>query len=259
MRKLRSNRFEDFFADDAYLLLKNHLYNYLLRRRAVRKCLNSKIGESILEVGSGMSPMTEMSERIVYAELSFAALLALKRGKGFGYFVAADATHLPFKNGSFSEIICSEVLEHLQKDQPALHEMASVLKPGGSLILTFPHRHFFFTGDDRFVSHYRRYEIIEMKTNLCKAGFNTVEIRKVLGPLDKLTMLLGITMIKLFNRFKKEKNNNRNGTRQPIHTLIATVFAWLNILYCIPVWIDARLAPRCLSSVVLICAVKRRE
>jgi ubiquinone/menaquinone biosynthesis C-methylase UbiE len=131
------NRFEDFFADDAYVLLKNHLYNYLLRRRAVRKYLQPEMADRILEVGSGLSPMTEASDRIVYSELSFAALRTLKRSQGRGYFVVADATHLPFKADSFSQVICSEVLEHLPEDRPALREIASVMKPGGSLILTF--------------------------------------------------------------------------------------------------------------------------
>ncbi|MCX5832500.1 MAG: hypothetical protein NT140_11565 [Deltaproteobacteria bacterium] len=73
------NRFDDFFADNACVLLKNHLYNYLLRRRAVRKCLSAEIGELTLEVGSGLSPMTEASDRIVYSELSFSARLTPRR------------------------------------------------------------------------------------------------------------------------------------------------------------------------------------
>jgi hypothetical protein len=112
-----SNRFEDFFADDAHVLLKNHLYDYLLRRRAVRKCMSAEGGELALEIGSGLSPMTEASDRIVYSELSFSALRTLKRRQWRGYFVAADATHLPFQAGSFSQIICSEVLEHLPDDR----------------------------------------------------------------------------------------------------------------------------------------------
>jgi len=252
------NRFEDFFANDAYVLLKNYLYNYLLRRRAVRKCLQSKMGDLILEVGSGLSSMVEASERVVYSELSFAALQTLKRRQGFGYFVVADATHLPFKTGSFSQVICSEVLEHLPEDRPALREIASALKPGGSLILTFPHRHSYFAGDDRFVNHYRRFEMIEMKMNLEDAGLKTVEIQKVLGPLEKITMLSAISLIQLFDRFQIGKRDDKLGKRAPSSGFLVTFFVWLNRLYCIPVWLDARLAPRCLSSVLLIVAVRQK-
>ena len=84
--------------DDAYVLLKNYLYNYLLRRRAVRKCWNKGSRGLILEVGSGLSPMMEASERIVYSELSFAALRTLKRRQGAGYYVVADARIPPVQD-----------------------------------------------------------------------------------------------------------------------------------------------------------------
>ena len=251
------NRFEDFFADDAYVLLKNHLYNYLLRRRTVREYLQSETGALILEVGSGLSPMTEGSDRVVYSELSFPALRTLKRTQGKGFFVVADATHLPFKAGSFSQVICSEVLEHLPEDRQALREIASVMKSEGSLILTFPHRRSYFAGDDRFVNHFRRYELEEMVTNLDEAGLETIEIQKVLGPLDKITMLSVIFLIPLFDRFRKGRRDDKGGQRAASSGFLVTLFSWLNRLYSAPVWLDARFAPRCLSSVLLIRAVRQ--
>ena len=251
----RNNRFEDFFADDAYVSLKNHLYNYLLRRRAIRKCMQFQKRDLILEVGSGLSPMMDDSERIVYSELSFPALRTLKRKQGGGYFVVADATNLPFKACLFSQVICSEVLEHLPEDRPALREIASVMKPGGSLILTFPHRRSYFAVDDRFVNHFRRYELNEMEANLKKAGLETVEVRKVLGPLEKITMLSVISLISLLQRFGKWRQNA--GPEASGWVGLTRWFQWLNRLYCVPVWLDARLAPRCLSSVLLIRAVRQ--
>ncbi|MEK6654258.1 MAG: class I SAM-dependent methyltransferase [Thermodesulfobacteriota bacterium] len=251
----RDNRFEDFFADDAYVSLKNHLYNYLLRKRAIRKCIQFQKRDLILEVGSGLSPMVDDSEQIVYSELSFAALRTLKSRQGRGFFVVADATHLPFKTGSFSQVICSEVLEHLPEDRLALREMASVMSPRGCLVLTFPHRRGYFAGDDRFVNHFRRYELDEMEAILKEAGLKTVEIQKVLGPLEKMTMLSVISLISVFGRFWKGKRDCRQGT--PLSGFIVYVFRWLNRFYCAPIWLDARLAPRCLSSVLLVRAVRR--
>jgi SAM-dependent methyltransferase len=249
------NRFEDFFADNAYVLLKNHLYNYLLRRRAVRKQIQSEMGGLILEVGSGLSPMMEASDRIVYSEISFPALRTLKKRQGRGCFVVADAACLPFKAGSFSQVICSEVLEHLPEDRPALREIESVMKPRGSLILTFPHRHAYFAGDDRFVNHFRRYELSDMKDKLYETGLKVIEIQKILGPLEKITMLSVISLIILFDRFRKGKRDDKRGQGGATECLI-TLFGWLNRLYCMPVWLDARLMPRCLSSVLLIRALK---
>lgn len=248
------NRFEDFFADDAYVSLKNHLYNYLLRRNAVRKCIQFQNRDLILEVGSGLSPMIGNSKQIVYSELSFPALRVLKRMQGWGYFVVADAAHLPFKAGSFSQVICSEVLEHMPDDRAVLREISSAMKPGGSLILTFPHRRAYFAGDDRFVNHFRRYELSDMEANLKEAGLQTEEIRKVLGPLEKLTMLLLIPLISLFGHFRKGKRDCGQSVLLSVFGI--TVFRWLNRLYCVPIWLDARVAPRFLSSALLFRAVK---
>ena len=104
----------------------------------------------MLEVGSGISPLSPATDRTVFTELFFSALQCLKAGQGAGHFVVADATRLPFKEGVFRSAVCSEVLEHIE-DLGAIGQMASVLEEGGRLVVTFPHRRDFFAVDDRFV------------------------------------------------------------------------------------------------------------
>lgn len=50
----------------------------------------------------------------------------------------ALADSLPFTNGSFDTVICTQVLEHLTDPASALEEIARILKIGGRLILTAP-------------------------------------------------------------------------------------------------------------------------
>jgi ubiquinone/menaquinone biosynthesis C-methylase UbiE len=76
-------------------------------------------------------------------------------------------------------------LEHLRNAQQALKEMARVMKPSGQLIITFPHRKFYFANDDCFVGHFRRYELHEMQDRLTGLGLRPVSIQKVLGPLGE--------------------------------------------------------------------------
>jgi SAM-dependent methyltransferase len=248
------NRFEDFFGDNAYVVLKNFLYNYLLRKRAIQNCLQGDAKGLTLEIGSGLSPVVSESERVVHSDLSLSALQTLKRSRRAGFFVAADATRLPFKPASFSRVVCSEVMEHLPEDRPAFRQMAAVLRSGGSLILTFPHRHDYFACDDRFVNHYRRYELGEMETRLKEAGFNPVETRKVLGPLEKITMMLATAAISHFQRMRG--NREGSGMRPGMVQMILPIFKWANRLYCLPVRLDNWLMPRFLSAVLLIHSVK---
>ncbi|MBW2663361.1 MAG: hypothetical protein JRD93_15590 [Deltaproteobacteria bacterium] len=53
MNHSKANRFQDFFEESKYTLLKNYLYNYRLRKMAVEKSLQHENIKLILEVGSG--------------------------------------------------------------------------------------------------------------------------------------------------------------------------------------------------------------
>jgi SAM-dependent methyltransferase len=52
--------------------------------------------------------------------------------------IQADVHRLPFREGIFDLVLCTEVLEHLHTPELALAEMQRVLKPGGKLLLTTP-------------------------------------------------------------------------------------------------------------------------
>lgn len=52
--------------------------------------------------------------------------------------VNGDGTGLPFADGTFDAIVCSEVMEHIPDDSAAARELARVLKPGGLLAVTVP-------------------------------------------------------------------------------------------------------------------------
>lgn len=47
---------------------------------------------------------------------------------------------LPYEDASFDVIICREVIEHIASNLPLLKEFARCLRPGGTLILTFPNK-----------------------------------------------------------------------------------------------------------------------
>jgi SAM-dependent methyltransferase len=252
----RENRFQDFFEDGKYVVLKNHLYNYILRKRAIERILVPANASRILEIGSGISPVMTKSDRVVYTELSFLAISTLKREHGRGAYVVADGTRLPFRDGAFSHAVSSEVLEHVPDDRAALGELSRVIETDGKLVVTFPHRKFYFMYDDRFVEHCRRYELHEMTERLEEARFSTENIEKVLGPLEKLTMLVTIGLLRVLIRLRPSMATVADQPSGFVRAL-APFFKWMNRGFACLAWADAKIWPRSLSTVLLIEAQKR--
>jgi len=257
MIRSATNNFDSFFEERKYITFKNHLYNYLLRKRAVEKALQDDEPELILEVGSGISPVMTLARSIIYSDLSFTAMKALKQSLGKGWYVVADGMQLPFKSGVFSHTVSSEVLEHLDDDQGAINEMARVMMPDGHSIVTFPHKKFYFANDDRFVNHYRRYELNDMIDRLNRAGLHHVRIQKILGPLEKATMSFLVFCYAVMQKLNKNRKD-KVVKKKPVAVFqgLVFMFKWTNRIYMALVWLDAHIWPRSLSTILLIKSIK---
>ena len=239
MKYSDTNRFQAFFKESKYIFFKNHLYNYLLRKKAVNQSLKNESLKLILEVGSGISPMLTGIRTAIYSDLSFSALKILRETNKAGRYVVADGMNLPFKAGIFSHTICSEVLEHLTDDRMALKEIHRVMAPAAVLVVTFPHRKFYFSNDDRFVNHCRRYEISEMKDRLTSVGLKLTDTRKVLGPFEKLTMSLAVYGYSIVQKLKFPAGGNKHDDR--LLKIAAYVFRPINRVLMGIAWIDAKI------------------
>jgi SAM-dependent methyltransferase len=260
MEMNNDNRFSVFYREDKYVNYKNYLYNYLLRKRAIEKSLLEESPTLILEVGSGISPVITKFKRTVYSDLSFKAAKILKQTQKTGYYVVADGMNLPFKPNGFSHIICSEVLEHLDNDLQALKEMAGVLtQASGRLIITVPHRKCYYANDDKFVNHYRRYELTEIINRLNVCGLNPIRTRKVLGPLEKATMIFVVFIFTIIQRYRSDTNSVKKSRNCSSMVILAGLFKWANLFYRGYVWLDAMMMPRSLSSVILIKSISARK
>jgi ubiquinone/menaquinone biosynthesis C-methylase UbiE len=253
MDSRETGTFQQLFKEQKYLSIKNYLYNYLLRKRAVEKCLKNDRSGWILEVGSGISPLVTETDNIVYSDISLDAIRVLKQIRAGGYHVVANGEHLPFKAKTFSHVICSEVLEHLKNDRHMITEIFRTLQnPHGSLVVTVPHRKCYFSYDDRYVKHYRRYELIEIKKRLQSAGLQPILIQKVLGPLEKITMLLAVFLFSMLNKNKPVKKKHGKTHRLQLIDFMIFVAKWFNRFYAGYVWLDAKIMPFSFATVILI-------
>lgn len=104
---------------------------YRLRRKIVRSKLDPFIAsqgtaELVLDLGCANSR---------YAR-HFPNRIGIDIIQGRGVDVVGDAHHIPIKSSSFSVVLTTEMLEHVQNPQAVINEIERILKPGGKVILT---------------------------------------------------------------------------------------------------------------------------
>ena len=91
----------------------------------------------LLDVGGGTgylaSRLTDLFARIVVVDPS-AGMLSLARRRNLPT-CQASALALPFADGEFDAVLCTDALHHIKQAGLAIAEMCRVLKPGGRLVI----------------------------------------------------------------------------------------------------------------------------
>jgi SAM-dependent methyltransferase len=120
------------------------------------QCLHLHERSRILDIGCGTGRHTAAAYdlnkgSVVGADTNVQDLAAARdrlgqhvawnpREIGAWSLAAADMLRLPFKDGGFDIVICSEVLEHIGPWRRAIREIIRVLKQGGHLVISVPRR-----------------------------------------------------------------------------------------------------------------------
>jgi ubiquinone/menaquinone biosynthesis C-methylase UbiE len=77
--------------------------------------------------------------------------------KGLGTVTRGDVTNMPFEDARFDLVLATDIIEHVDDDSRALSEIARVLKPGGTALITVPAFQLLWGLQDRVAQHKRRY------------------------------------------------------------------------------------------------------
>lgn len=145
----------------------------------IAETIHPWIGRSVLEVGSGIGSFSRFfleRERVILSDVQEEYLRAL-RAKYGGlpnttveyYNLEKSAGHLAGRG--IDTIVALNVLEHIRDDCHALAQMATLLAPGGRIILQLPAHRILYGSLDVNLDHYRRYTARDIREKLAEAGY----------------------------------------------------------------------------------------
>ena len=104
-------------------------------------------GKRVLEFGCGigtyMREMRRFTPQVFGFDVEIERLIE-GRHNGVAGMLGGVGERLPFADSAFDVVFTNEVLEHVQDDRQAAHEIARVLRPGGRSVNFVPNRLYFF-------------------------------------------------------------------------------------------------------------------
>jgi len=111
------------------------------RVKAIFKLMDASPEDRVLEIGCGAGNILEKAPpgKLFGVDISIFILTKARRKLNKkAWLFQADAQTLPFKDQTFTRIICSEVLEHLLDPMIALNEAARILGNQGIIVISVP-------------------------------------------------------------------------------------------------------------------------
>lgn len=103
-----------------------HIMKRITRRNLEKFLAKYATSERVLDLGSGGSSYDRFFPNRVTVDID----------SGRSPDIVADAQNLPFSDGEFKFILCTEMLEHVKDPFKVEQEMYRVIERGGTLVLT---------------------------------------------------------------------------------------------------------------------------
>ncbi|MCG2593050.1 class I SAM-dependent methyltransferase [Ramlibacter sp. XY19] len=163
--------------------------------RALRPALAQLPPGVVLDVGAGQSPWRGWLPahcRYMGLDVANAGDFGMAHGDDITYY---DGKHIPFADQSFDAALCIEVLEHAEDPEGLLAEIARVLKPGATLLMTVP-----WSARRHHIPHdFHRFTSERLQSMLAAQGFGDVEVQERgddVGVIANKLLVLAIRLLK---------------------------------------------------------------
>ena len=153
------------------------------------RVLRPYVGDTVLELGAGIGNIAArlMGRRLLYvaAEKDPLYLHALRnrflRTPNVSVLQLDPQHPQDYREagGPFDTVLCVNVLEYVDDPTAVVRSAASVLKPGGSLVVLAPQGQALFGTLDKTLGHQRRFSRAQLRALLEKTGFSVSGMRQL--------------------------------------------------------------------------------
>lgn len=191
--------------------------NQVRYRAYQRELIEPYLGPSVLEVGAGLGEFASQLRgltRHVVTDVDADAVAAM--ADRFADRPEVEARRFDLAEGAIdigtpvSSVIAINVLEHIEDDRGALKALASMVEPGGRIVLWVPGYQQLYGDFDRAVGHFRRYTPDTLRAAIEGAGLRA-ELAKPLNFLGGIAWWLTVRrggvgapnprLVRIYDRF----------------------------------------------------------
>ncbi len=161
--------------------------------KSLRPALAQVTG-SVLDVGAGQSPWRAwLPATTSYQGIDVAYANEFGMNSNRADIIYYDGRRMPFGDATFDCVLCIEVLEHSEDPQLLITEIARVVRPGGTLLLTVP-----WSARRHHLPHdFHRFTRERLQALLIQGGFGSVEIRERGNDIGAIANKLTVLTIRL--------------------------------------------------------------
>jgi len=149
----------------------------------------------VLDVGAGEAPWRDLMPlgvEYVGVDADLSGEFGMRRQSNITYY---DGKRLPYDDGSFDYVLCTEVLEHVSDPLAFLADLQRVLRQGGTLILTVP----WSARLHHLPYDYGRFTRFGLAALLKSTGFSGVTIEERGNDITVIANKLIVLMIRLLH------------------------------------------------------------
>ena len=160
-----------------------------VRNAVIFRALKKLVPGTTLDAGCGIGEYSVFLAKNGHVVIAFdpsrfaVGALLEKGGTELGIDAQINTIEGFHHSRKFDNIVSIEVIEHIEFDQGAIRKLYSLLKKGGTLVMSAPAVTFLFGEADRVSGHFRRYSHYGFRRIFVRAGFTKVSIKSYGFPL----------------------------------------------------------------------------